>query len=79
MQEACLISFLVDEHSGSIDALGAKGNFFLDQLLAFGRTGERVEMLFELLSLVGATVFFKYVLGCKKHPTLPPGIFPKIW
>jgi hypothetical protein len=30
MQEACLISFLVDEHSGSIDAMGAKGDFFLD-------------------------------------------------
>ncbi len=29
-QEAGLISILVYEHSGSIDALGAKGDFFLD-------------------------------------------------
>jgi hypothetical protein len=29
-QEAWLISILVDEHGGSIDALGAKGDFFLD-------------------------------------------------
>ena len=75
MQEACLISFLVDEHSGSIDALGTKGDFFLDQFLAFGRTGKLVEMLFKFLSLVGATVFFKYVLGCEKHPTLAIGCF----
>jgi hypothetical protein len=29
-RESGLISILVDEHSGSIDALGAKGDFFLD-------------------------------------------------
>jgi hypothetical protein len=74
-QEAGLISILVDERSGSIDALGAEGNFFLDQFFAFGRTGKLTEMLFKLLSLVGTIVFFKYVLGCKKHPTLAIGCF----
>ena len=57
-QEAGLISILVDERSGSINALGAKGDFFLDQLLAFGRTGKLAELLFEFLSYVGTIVFF---------------------
>ncbi len=74
-QEVCLTSILVDECGGSIDAFGAKGDFFLDQLLAFGRTGKLAEILFKFLSLVGATAFFKYVLGCKKHPTFAIGCF----
>ena len=74
-QDTGLISILVDERSGSIDALGAKRDFFLDQLLALGCTGELAEMLFKFLSLVGMIVFFKYVLGCKNHPTLAIGCF----
>jgi hypothetical protein len=69
------MSVLVDECGGSIDAFGTKGNFFLDQLFAFGRTGKLAEMFFKFLSLVGTTVFFKYVLGRKKHPTLAIGCF----
>jgi hypothetical protein len=70
-----LISILVNERSGSIDALGAKRDFFLDQLPAFGRAGKLAEMLFEFLGLVGTVVFSKYVFGGKKHPTLAIGCF----
>lgn len=70
-----MISIFIDESGSSIDALGAKGNFFLDQLFAFGRAGKLAEMVFKFLSFVGVTVFFKYVLGCKKHPTLAIGCF----
>jgi hypothetical protein len=34
------MSVLVDEGCGSIDAVSTKGNFFLDQLFAFGSTGK---------------------------------------
>ncbi len=70
------VSILIDERSGFINAFGAKGDFFLDQLLAFCRTGKLQEMLFKFLSLVGAIVFFKNVLGCEKHPTYAIRCFP---
>lgn len=56
------MSVLVDKGCGSIDTVSIKRDFFLDQLFAFGSTGKLSEMVFKFLSLVGTTVFFKYVL-----------------